>query len=421
MYFLPTTLPSLNKKRLVIGVCGGIAAYKTCELIRLLIKHGAQVKVVMTESARQFIQPLTFQALTGNPVYLSQWSPADDGASMPHIDLGRWADALLVAPCTANTLAKIANGFAGNLLENLILARKCKVAIAPAMNVEMWQNKATQRNLQLVTKDNILVFGPNFGDQACGEIGLGRQLESQELLLELAKLLTTQTLTNIQVLLTAGPTYENIDPVRALTNLSSGKMGYNLALVAWLRGATVNLITGPTALNKPYQIKTINVNSAKEMHQAVMTALQTQPTDFFFGVAAVADYYIKNPSTEKQKKPKTGLAKLDFELDYNPDILAYVSQYRDQSNNDLTVVGFAAETSKVEQYAQDKLILKNTDFIVANLAQKTMGSDYNCVKMYQKEKNNPVMSAEGCKFTIAQKLFDFIESQYETADTTKNT
>ena len=416
-YFLPPKLPSLKGKRIVVAVCGGIAAYKTCELVRRLIQQEALVKVVMTESACRFIQPLTFQALTGQPVAISQWPSTDHASSMPHIELGRWAELLLVAPCTANTLAKIAHGLAGNLLENLILARQCPVAIAPAMNVEMWQNSATQRNLAQIKADGIHILGPNYGEQACGEIGLGRQLESEELLLELAKLFTPQGWAGRHILLTAGPTLENIDPVRALTNLSSGKMGYNLALTAWLRGAEVCLVSGPTALNKLYQLQTVQVNTGKQMHEQVFGYLQSHPVALFLGVAAVADYCIKNPSAHKQKKQKNGFAQLQFELEFNPDILAQVSQFRDQKSPHLKVVGFAAETENLETYAQNKLTDKNSDLIVANLVQDAMANDHNCVKMYQRFKNSPVI-AQGCKFSVAQQIFDLIETNYETSSTT---
>ncbi|HEX4879847.1 MAG TPA: bifunctional phosphopantothenoylcysteine decarboxylase/phosphopantothenate--cysteine ligase CoaBC, partial [Limnobacter sp.] len=285
-------IPGLQNLRLVLGVCGGIAAYKAAELIRLLVKQGCKVQVVMTPAATQFVAPLTFQALSGNSVHVSQWPEGNRDRGMPHIDISRVADFMLIAPCTANSIAKYAHGLADNLLDNLVLARNCPMAVAPAMNVEMWNNPATQRNLRQLRADGVHVFGPASGEQACGEVGEGRMLEATELVLELARAVAPKPLAGKSVLITAGPTFEPIDPVRGITNRSSGKMGYALAQAAWLLGAQVRVVSGPTALPPPYGCEVVNVQSAKQMHGAVMQHLSA--SDCFVGVAAVADYGIKN-------------------------------------------------------------------------------------------------------------------------------
>ena len=377
-------LPGLSKLRVVLGVCGGIAAYKSAELVRLLIKQGCDVQVVMTESATQFIAPLTFQALSGKPVHVSQWPEGNTDRGMPHIDISRNADFLLIAPCTANSLAKYAHGFADNLLDNLVLARNCPLAMAPAMNVEMWNNPATQRNIAQLEQDGVHVFGPAAGEQACGEIGSGRMLEPFEIVFELARAVNAKPLKGKKVLLTAGPTFEAIDPVRGITNRSSGKMGYALAQTAWCLGADVQLITGPTALPVPYGVKATQVESAKQMHSAVFSHIEH--SHFFIGVAAVADYGIKNPSTQKQKKLDGQAVGLNMDFELNPDILADVGSYAQTRAQELTVVGFAAETENLEQYALAKLSRKKADFIIANLAQETLGADTVALSIYGKER-----------------------------------
>ncbi|MCR2747784.1 bifunctional phosphopantothenoylcysteine decarboxylase/phosphopantothenate--cysteine ligase CoaBC [Limnobacter parvus] len=404
-------LPGLNNLRVVLGVCGGIAAYKSAELVRLLMKQGCDVQVAMTESATQFIAPLTFQALSGKPVHVSQWPTGNADRGMPHIDISRQADFLLIAPCTANSLAKYAHGFADNLLDNLVLARNCPMAIAPAMNVEMWNAPATQRNIAQLQADGISIFGPAAGEQACGEVGSGRMLEPFEVVLELARAVNPKPLNGKQVLLTAGPTFEAIDPVRGITNRSSGKMGYALAQAAWLMGANVNLVSGPTALPAPYGARMFNVQSARQMHAAVFN--QIEQIDLFLGVAAVADYGIKNPSTQKQKKQNAEPAGLHMEFELNPDILAEVGKLASERSQPLTVVGFAAETENLDEYAQQKLMNKKAHFIVGNLAQDALGADLTELTVYSKT-SKPERLAKMSKLQAAQALLSFVSKYIST-------
>lgn len=409
MNFLPDSgLTVLNGKKIVLAVTGGIAAYKSAELARQLIKQGAQVQVVMTEAACEFVQPLTFQALTGKSVHISQWSQTAADRGMPHIDVGRWADAFLVAPCTANTMAHIAQGQAGNLLENLLLARNCPAALAPAMNVEMWNNPSTQRNLQVLRNDGYAILGPATGEQACGETGAGRMLEPEELVLEMARLLSPKHWAGKTLLITAGPTQEDIDPVRAITNHSSGKMGYSLALSAWLQGAQVELVSGPTALRPVYGVRTTAVKTARDMFKAVDGFIQANTIDTFLGVAAVADFAVKNPSEHKQKKSDTKPAGFDLEFELNPDILAHAGQLKTSQNNPLQVVGFAAETQNLSDYAAKKLVSKQADFIVGNLAQNAMGADQNTVSIFQKGKDQAVATFSGHKLEVAENLLNIL-------------
>ncbi len=399
------SLPMLSGLKLVLGVCGGIAAYKSVELLRLLIKQGCEVQVVMTESATRFVTPLTFQALSGKPVHVSQWPSGAADRGMPHIDISRQADFMLIAPCTANSLAKYAHGLADNLLDNLVLARNCPLAIAPAMNVEMWNNPATQRNLQQLRDDQVHVFGPASGEQACGEVGQGRMLEPEELVFELAKAVCPQTLKGKSVLITAGPTFEAIDPVRGLTNRSSGKMGYAIAQAAQLQGAKVTLISGPTALKSPHGVALVHAESAIDMHQAVFRLLDEQ--DVFIGVAAVADYGIKNASQHKQKKIEGQTAGLRMEFELNPDILADVGQVATQRSKPLRVVGFAAETQNLDEYAQAKLAKKNAHAIVGNLAQHTLNANQVQLSLYTPS-NPPVRMQQQPKLNAALDLLNHL-------------
>ncbi|NJM31732.1 MAG: bifunctional phosphopantothenoylcysteine decarboxylase/phosphopantothenate--cysteine ligase CoaBC [Limnobacter sp.] len=413
--------PSLRGKTVVLGITGGIAAYKAAELVRLLGKQSCTVEVVMTDAACEFIQPLTFQALTGRSVHRSQWQQSGPQRGMPHIDLSRSADCILVAPCSANSLAKYTQGLGQNLLDSLVLARKCPIAIAPAMNVEMWNNPATQRNLQQLKADGFAVFGPANGEQACGEHGEGRMQEPEELVYELARLLAPKPLARQNWLITAGPTYEAIDPVRGLTNRSSGKMGYAMAQAAWLLGAHVHLVTGPTGLATPYGICTYPVQSARNMHHEVFRLLNTLQPQGFAGVAAVADYGIANPSGEKQKKPvpspkatnsQTGSVAqktanqsgLQFDLTLNPDILAEVGQWA-STHPACTVVGFAAETSQLGQHATEKLARKQADFIVGNLAQHTLGQESTQALVVGKRLAEPIKLPKQSKLHTALQLF----------------
>ncbi|MCQ8896524.1 bifunctional phosphopantothenoylcysteine decarboxylase/phosphopantothenate--cysteine ligase CoaBC [Limnobacter humi] len=394
-------LPGLKGLRLVLGVCGGIAAYKSAELTRLLVKQGCSVQVVMTPSAMQFIAPLTFQALTGKPVHVSQWPEGANDRGMPHIDLSRACDLLLIAPCTANSMAKYAHGLADNLLDNLVLARNCPLAIAPAMNVEMWNNPATQRNLNQLKADGVHVLGPAHGEQACGEMGAGRLLEPEELVYELAHVVSPKPLAGQQLLITAGPTFEAIDPVRGITNRSSGKMGYAIAQAAWLMGAHVTLVSGPTALQPPHGVQRVVVDSAKDMLAAVESRIAN--SDLFVGVAAVADYGVKNASEHKQKKMDGAAPGLQIDFELNPDILATVGELASTRYPRLKVVGFAAETQQLDQYAQAKLIKKKAHCIVGNLAQHALGADEVTLTVYSNNQP-PVKLPHTDKLTAAIEL-----------------
>lgn len=316
----------LSGKRIVLGLTGGIACYKSAELTRRLQDAGASIQVVMTEAACSFITPTTMQALSGNHVYRETLDPTMDN-SMAHINLSREADAILIAPCTADFIAKLAHGIADDLLSSLCLARgACPLIIAPAMNREMWANPATQRNIKTLIDDGIEVWGPGVGDQACGEIGSGRMLEVSELVEEAIMFFTPKLLQGLNILITAGPTEETIDPVRVISNRSSGKTGYAIAEAAHRAGAEVTLISGPTALARPYDVTFITVRSARDMYHAVMA--QARQHDIFISVAAVADWYIKNSTTSKIKKTADGgFPALEFAP--NPDIIAEVAAMED--------------------------------------------------------------------------------------------
>lgn len=355
---------SLLNKKIILGVTGGIAAYKAAELCRLLSQTGTHVQVAMTAAAQQFITPLTFQALSGRPVLTSLWDAAS-GDGMAHIHLTRDADLLLVAPASADFIAKLAQGRADDLLSTLALARTCKLAVAPAMNREMWGAVATQRNLGQLHADGVSVLGPAAGEQACGEVGLGRMLEPTEILAALPGLLGIGALAGKRVLITAGPTFEPIDPVRGLTNLSSGKMGYAVAQAAAEAGAEVCLVSGPTCLATPLGVRRIDVKSAADMRGAVLTEL---PSDVFIAVAAVADYRVEVTAPQKIKKSADGLT---LQLIANPDILAEVAAMPDAP----FCVGFAAETERLAEYAEAKRIRKKLPLLVGNLAQDTLGQD----------------------------------------------
>ena len=362
---------NLNGKTLLLGITGGIAAYKSAELVRLLTKAGATVHVAMTEAGMQFMTPTTMQALSGNPVHTTTWDTRMNNG-MAHIDLSRHCDAVLIAPCSADFMAKLAHGMADDLLSTLCLARDCPLWIAPAMNKQMWNNPATQRNLQTLINDGVLVFGPAEGEQACGEVGYGRMLEAQELFESVIQAFTPQVLKGKHVLMTAGPTYEPIDPVRGITNRSSGKMGYAIAQAAARAGAHVTLISGPTALSQPFGVQRIQIQTAQDMLDAVMNHISH--ADVFIGVAAVADWKVKAVSDQKRKKSDGGLQNLVFEE--NPDILATVAHLANhQSPQKPLCVGFAAETQSLETYGRKKLTEKQVSLVVGNLAQDTLGSD----------------------------------------------
>ncbi|MFN3564652.1 MAG: bifunctional phosphopantothenoylcysteine decarboxylase/phosphopantothenate--cysteine ligase CoaBC [Burkholderiaceae bacterium] len=358
----------LQGKRIVVGMTGGIAAYKVCELVRRAQDEGATVTIVMTRAAQRFVTATTMQALSGRPVFTDAWGAAGATVAnaMPHIDLSREADAIVVAPASADFIAKLAHGLADDLLSTLAVARSCPLLVAPAMNVEMWGNPATRRNVQQIRADGVHVLGPATGDQACGEVGAGRMLEPHELLEELIAFFQPKLLQDKRVLITAGPTFEPIDPVRGITNLSSGKMGFALASAARDAGAKVTLIAGPTALPTPRGVRRLDVCTARAMYDEVMAWVDH--AQVFIAVAAVADWRVKAPSASKLKKDK-GPPQLDFEP--NPDILAAVAALPSPPY----CVGFAAESDHVIEHARAKLRAKNVPLIVANRAQDAFGAD----------------------------------------------
>lgn len=361
----------LENKRLVLGITGGIAAYKAAELLRLLVKAGVDVQVVMTSAACQFITPITMQALSGKPVFIDMWDSSISNG-MPHIELSRVADAILVAPASADFMAKLAQGRADDLLSTLCLARgsdtkPCPLLVAPAMNKQMWENPATQRNIAQLKADQISIFGPDSGEQACGETGLGRMLEAEDLLALVTAHFTPKLLAGKRVLITAGATLEMIDPVRAITNLSSGKMGYAIARVARDMGAEVTLVSGTSAIEPPQNITTINALSADTMYQAVMNHIHQQ--DIFIAVAAVADYSPTEINTQKIKKSSPLLT---LALKRNQDILSDVASLP----NAPFCVGFAAESENLIEYATKKRLAKKLPLMVANLVSESMGKDH---------------------------------------------
>lgn len=355
-------------RHFLIGVAGGVAAYKTCELVRLLVKAGHSVEVAMTEAATHFVGPTTFQALSGNPVYLNQWDTRPNNG-MAHIELTRRADAFLIAPATADLIARLAHGLCDDLISTLAAARTCPLIVAPAMNRQMWDNPPNQRNITRLVDDGVTVFGPGSGAQACGEVGDGRMLEAAELFDLLDGFFVPDSLAGRRVLLTAGPTYEAIDPVRGITNISSGKMGYALARACRDAGAEVTLVSGPTALPSPTGITVIPVQSAQHMLAAVEASLPGQHV--FISVAAVADYRVANTSEHKLKKQDGGPPTLT--LVENPDILASVAARADAP----FCVGFAAESQNLLDFAEQKRTRKRVPLLVANLAQQAMGADDN--------------------------------------------
>lgn len=363
----------LAGKKIVLGMTGGVACYKIAELTRALGKVGANVQVVMTDSACHFITPVTMQALSGNTVYTDQWD-ARIHNNMPHIDLTRDADAIVIAPCSTDFMFKLAHGACDDLLSTLCIARPAHVPllIAPAMNVEMWQNPATQRNVRQIKADGIQVMGPAAGDQACGETGMGRMLEPEQLLTEIIASFQAKTMAGKHVLLTAGPTFEPIDPVRGITNLSSGKMGYAIARAAWEAGAVVTLVSGPTALETPYGVRRIDVQTAQQMFDTVASQLRQQKQDVFVAVAAVADWRVANASTQKLKKNSDGDAP-QLLFAQNPDILASVAAMPDPPY----CVGFAAESENLLQYGSAKRQKKNVPLLVGNIGHHTFGKDEN--------------------------------------------
>ena len=369
---------ALLNKHIVLGLSGGIACYKAAELCRALVKQGATVQVVMTEAAAQFITPVTMQALSNRPVFVSQWD-AREPNNMAHINLSREADLILVAPASADFMAKLLHGRADDLLSLMCLARpveRVPLLLAPAMNREMWSHPATQRNMAQLRADGAQVLGVGQGEQACGETGDGRMLEPDELLHEVINAFAPKPLLGKQVLVSAGPTFEAIDPVRGITNLSSGKMGFALAQAAALAGAQVTLVAGPVSLSTPYGVNRTNVRSALEMHAAVMSAIPQ--ADVFIATAAVADWRPKQAAKQKIKKDCSGHMPA-LQWTENPDILAEAAATERARNGDLFCVGFAAESHDLLAHAQGKLARKKLPLIVGNIGADTFGADDNAL------------------------------------------
>ena len=350
------------KKKILLGVTGSIAAYKTAELVRLLRKNNFFVQVILTKSAKQFVTPLTLQALSGNPVLENMWEPTE-GNGMEHINLTRTADLLLIAPASGNFIAKLANGLADDLLTNLCLARSCPLLVAPAMNVEMFNNIATQRNIETIKNDGIVLSGPDSGEQACGEVGFGRLINFESMMLDIKKIISSQIFLNKKILISSGATLEKIDEARAITNLSSGLMGLNLAKMAYTMGAEVTVISGHSNYEFPPCIKTIKAVNHDEMNKSITSNIEKN--DIYISAAAISDYkpnYIKG----KIKKENENIS---LELKKTKDILSYIGK----NFGHKLVVGFAAESENLIENARRKLVLKNLDIIIANEIKHSMG------------------------------------------------
>ena len=350
------------KKKILLGVTGSIAAYKTAELVRLLRKNNFFVQVILTKSAKQFVTPLTLQALSGNPVLENMWEPTE-GNGMEHINLTRTADLLLIAPASGNFIAKLANGLADDLLTNLCLARSCPLLVAPAMNVEMFNNIATQRNIETIKNDGIILSGPDSGEQACGEVGFGRLINFESMMLDIKKIISSQIFLNKKILISSGATIEKIDEARAITNLSSGLMGLNLAKMAYTMGAEVTVISGHSNYEFPPCIKTIKAMNHDEMNKSITSNIEKN--DIYISAAAISDYkpnYIKG----KIKKENENIS---LELKKTKDILSYIGK----NFGHKLVVGFAAESENLIENARKKLVLKNLDIIIANEIKHSMG------------------------------------------------
>ena len=392
----------LKNKRIVLGVTGGIAAYKAAILLRLLTQHGADVRVVMSKNACEFITPLTMQALSGKPVHIDLLD-ADTESAMGHIDLARWADVVVVAPASANFMARVANGFAEDLLSTLCLATEASIMLAPAMNQQMWLNQATQKNIQILTDRDIVLLGPDSGSQACGEVGPGRMLEPEVIAEQVAQSFSTGLLSGSRLLITAGPTREAIDPVRYITNRSSGKMGFALANAAVEAGADVAVVSGPVSISKPERVKMIEVQSTTEMHQAVMQQINGQ--DIFISAAAVADYGLESVAEQKIKKSDE---LLQLALQKNPDILAEVAAL----DCSPFTVGFAAETEELLKNAQTKLQKKKLDMIAANQVGDNLGFDQDENALTVVWRDGQQEFAKASKDKLARELIALIAKRY---------
>ncbi len=399
-------MQSLLNKKIVLGISGGIAAYKTPELARQLIQEGASVQVVMTEAAGQFVTAVTMQAITGNPVYTSQWDSSISN-NMAHIELSRAADVILIAPTSADLMAKLSLGLADDLLSTLCLARDCPLLLAPAMNKQMWDHAATQRSAQRLLDDGVALLGPASGFQACGEVGMGRMLEPAEITEQVIAFFQKKTLLGKKVLITAGPTFEAIDPVRGITNHSSGKMGFAIARAAVEAGAEVHLIAGPCDLETPLaatgKITRTDVISAKEMHAA---ALKSTDSDIFFAVAAVADWGIAKPAKEKIKRQGKNAPAIEFIA--NPDILLDVAKtVKTKGGKPYPYcVGFAAESTNLEAHADEKRQRKGIPMIVGNIGPDTFGSDFNELIVMDAQGSKKIAKAE--KLQLARQLIQLL-------------
>ena len=400
-------MSTLQHRRIVLGVSGGIAAYKAPDLVRRLRERGAEVQVVMTAGAQRFVTPTTFQAVAGREVRAELWDPAAE-AAMGHIELARWADLILLAPATADLVARLSAGRADDLLTTLVLATEAKVALAPAMNRLMWSHPATQANITILRHRGVEVLGPGRGEQACGETGDGRMLEPLEIVAGVERLLPNAegaALAGKRVLITAGPTRERLDPVRYISNRSSGKMGFALAEAARAAGAEVTLVAGPVHLPTPNGVKRIDVESAAQMHEAVDDAVGT--ADVFIGTAAVADY---RPAVVAERKIKKSGERVEIVLERTPDILASVAARAQRP----FVVGFAAETHDVENYARGKLESKNLDLIAANEVgdDKVFDRDDNSLIVLWRDGRVPIGPAS--KQVVAKELIELIAARINT-------
>lgn len=388
------------RKKVLLGITGGIAAYKAAELCRRLVQDGIEVHVVMTEAARAFITPVTMQALSGNPVFTDMWDPRVPD-NMGHIELSRGKDVIVVAPATADFMAKLAHGLADDLLSSLCLARECPLLIAPAMNRQMWDYAATRRNAAQLERDGVIVVGPASGDQACGEVGMGRMVEADEIAATVSALLAPKILSGMHIVVTAGPTFEAIDPVRGITNRSSGKMGYAIARAAVAAGARVTLVSGPTMLAAPAGAQRIDVTSASEMFDAVKRHIDR--ADIFIGVAAVGDY---RPARQSEQKLKKSARNVNIELTPNPDILAHVAALP----NAPFCVGFAAESENLLENAEAKRRSKKLPLLVANLVQQAVGSDENELTLLDDNGAHPLPRSS--KDALARQLIAHIAKRY---------
>ena len=396
-------MQSFSNKNILLCITGGIAAYKSAEILRHFKKNGADIRIVMTEAAKEFITPLTMQALSGNPIHNSLLDEKAE-AAMSHIELAKWADIIIIAPCTAETMSKLAHGRADDLMGAVILASNAKTFIAPAMNVEMWRDPVTQNNLNILSQRDLYFIGPASGEQACGDVGDGRMEEPLNIFNFIKNKVINNKLQNIKITITAGPTREQIDPVRYISNNSSGKMGYALADAAIEEGAEVILISGPVSLRSNPKAKLISINSADELLNEAYKAMES--SDIFISCAAVADYKPLNSHDNKIKKNKDEM--LDITLTKNPDILSSISK----KHPDKFIVGFAAETENVEDNAKDKLINKKLNMIIANdVSDTSIGFDSDNNEVMIITQNKSILAKKDSKLNIARNIIDLITKE----------